>query len=151
MSYPMTGLCTAKFKRIRFIFSKLGLSVPAKHGLERSVRTTSFSTVHWTFLLNHSSSSPIMFSLKVLQIQWISPKYMKHLISSTLQTTVNIRTMVRNSVQCFRLTVQRKLTYQYPKKSISTVTDHTLINNLNILQTLYIHYWNYKCPQLAQY
>lgn len=45
-SYPITLLCTAKFKRILFIFSRLGLSLPAKQGLERSVRTTSFSTVH---------------------------------------------------------------------------------------------------------
>lgn len=66
-AYPMTGLCTAKLRRILFIFSKFGLSLPAKHGLERSVRTTSFSTVHCTFLINQSRSSPLMFSLTKLQ------------------------------------------------------------------------------------
>ena len=35
-----------------FIMSMFGLSSPAKYGLPLSVRTTSFSTIHWTFRQN---------------------------------------------------------------------------------------------------
>ena len=47
--------------------SMLGLSAPAKYGLARSVRTTSFSTTHCTLRKKSSCSSPdkdLRFSLE---------------------------------------------------------------------------------------
>jgi len=43
--------------------SMFGLPSPVKYGWQRSVRTTSFSTVHWTAFQNASFSSPDIISL----------------------------------------------------------------------------------------
>lgn len=45
------------------MISTLGLFSPLKKALLRSVRTTSLSTVNWTFLQNSLCSSGLMHSL----------------------------------------------------------------------------------------